>query len=265
MNMSRWLVLILSLSLGACAHTSARNGPEGKDSQVLESSNSRARVHTELAAQYYSRRQYGVASQELQEALQADGSYAPAYNMLGLLHGALLETKEAEANFQRALDMAPQYSEAHNNFGYFLCSQRRYAEALSQFERAWQNPLYVTPEKALANAGQCALHMGNTDEAEQLAKRALVRAPNQPQALVTLADIQFRQGNIAMARGLLSRADGQGGLDAPGLWLAVRVERQAGNRESEAEYGAQLRRRYPESRETAWLLNGQFDKQGDGR
>lgn len=265
MKISRWLVLILSLSLGACAQTSVRGGPEAKDSEVLESSNSRARVHTELAAQYYSRRQYAVAMQELREALQADGAYAPAYNMLGLLHGALLETKEAEANFSRALDLAPHYSEAHNNFGYFLCSQRRYADAQSHFERAWANPLYATPEKALANAGQCALRSGNLVEAERLSKRALVRAPNQSQALETLADIQFRQGNTAMAHSLLNQADGQGGLDAVGLWLAVRVERQAGNREAEAEYGAQLRRRYPESQETAWLLSGQFDKQGDGQ
>jgi type IV pilus assembly protein PilF len=259
---SRFLLLILMLLLSACAQNSPQRNPQGKDSDALESTNSRARVHTELAAQYYSRRQYSVALQELREALQADNSYAPAYNMLGLLHGALLEDREAEENYRHAIDLAPQYSEAHNNFGYFLCERRRYNDALSQFELAWKNPLYATPEKALANAGQCALRMGNLDEAERFSNRALVRAPNQPQALVTLSEIQFRRGNIAVARSLLSQADGQDGLDAAGLWLGVRVERKAGNREAEAEYGAQLRRRYPESQETAWLLSGQYDMQG---
>jgi type IV pilus assembly protein PilF len=263
MKISRFMVLILALVLSACAQNTPQRGPQGKDSEALESSNSRARVHTELAAQYYARHQYAVATQELVDALQADGSYAPAYNMLGLLHGALLEDKEAERNFLRAIELAPQYSEAHNNFGYFLCGQRRYADAQAQFESAWENPLYATPEKALANAGQCALRMGNLDEAERYSKRALVRSPNQSQALVTLAEIQFQRGNTAMARSMLSQADGQGGLDAAGLWLGVRVERKAGNREAEAEYGVQLRRRYPESRETAWLLSGQYDMRGD--
>jgi type IV pilus assembly protein PilF len=215
-------------------------------------------VHTELAAQYYARRQYAVALQELRDALQADSAYAPAFNMLGLLHGALLEDKEAEANFRRAIDLAPQYSEAHNNYGSFLCSQRRYDEALKQFQAAWENPLYSTPEKALANAGQCALRMGNLDEAERYSKRALVRVQNQPQALLTQAEIEFKRGDIAVAHSLLSQADSQGGFDAAGLWLGVRIERKAGNREAEAEYGAQLRRNFPESREAAWLLNGQY-------
>ncbi len=262
---SRFLLLILMLLLSGCTQNPLQPNAQGRDSDMMESTNNRARIHTELGAQYYARNQYSVALQELREALQADSSYAPAYNMLGLLHSALLEDKEAEENYRRAINLAPQYSEAHNNFGYFLCGRQRYDEALNQFELAWKNPLYSTPEKALANAGQCALRMGRLDEAERFSNRALVRAPEQPQALVTLSEIQLRQGNVAVARSLLSRADSQDSLDAAGLWLGVRVERQAGNREAEAEYGARLRRRYPESHEAAWLLSGQYDMQGDKR
>jgi type IV pilus assembly protein PilF len=265
MKASRLAIFTLLVLLSACAQTQTQpqRAAQGMDSDALASTNNRARVHTELAAQYYARRQYNVALEELREAFQADNAYAPAYNMAGLLHAALLEDKEADENFRHALDLAPEYSEAHNNYGYFLCSLGHYPAALSQFEQAWKNPLYATPEKALANAGQCALRMGNLEEAERYSNRALVRAPNQPQALMTLAEIRFRQGNIAMARSLLAQADARGGLDAAGLWLGVRIERKAGNREAEAEYAAQLRRRFPESHETGWMLSGQFDRQGD--
>ena len=229
----------------------------------MATGNARARVHTELAAQYYARRQYPVALQELRKALQANNAYPPTYNMLGLVHASLLENKEAEANFLRAIDLAPHYSDAHNNYGHFLCESQRRAEAMEHLELAWKNPLYATPEKALANAGHCALRNGDLAEAERLAQRALVRVSNQPQALTTLAEIQYRRGNIAMAKSSLRIVEAQGGLDASALWLALRLERQAGNREAEAAYGLQLRRYHPESQETAWLLNGQFNMPGE--
>lgn len=259
MKANRLLILALALLLGACAQMPNSAPSQGKDTDAMESVNNRARVHTELAAQYYTRRQYSVALQEIREAMQADNSYAPAYMVLGLVHEALLEDKDAEDSFRRAIDIAPQYSEAHNNYGFFLCSHKRYKEAMDQFESAWRNPLYATPETALANAGQCALRQGDIDQAENFTRRALVRAPNQGQALETLAEIQYRQGNLPMARATLSKVADPSGLDAAGLWVGVRVERKLGNREAEAEYGAQLRRRFPEAKETSWLLNGQFD------
>jgi type IV pilus assembly protein PilF len=252
-------VLALSLLLAACAHQS---GSRSKDADGVETVNARARVHTELAAQYYARRQYPVALQELREAIQADASYAPVYNTLALVHASLLEDKEAEDNFRHAIDLAPQYSEAHNNYGRFLCGLKRRTEAMQHFELAWKNPLYATPEMALANAGQCALRSGDLAEAERFAQRALVRVGNQPTALSTIAEIQYRRGNMPMARASLQKVEAQGGLDASGLWLALKLERLAGNREAEANYGLQLRRYYPESQETAWLLNSQFGMPG---
>lgn len=254
-----WLLVLVPLCLAGCAPTSQTYGG---DSAGVETTSARARVHTELGAQYYARRQYPIALQELREALQADSGYAPVYNMLGLVHAALLEDKEADGYFRRAIELAPHYSEAHNNYGHFLCSRQRTAEAMQHFELAWKNPLYATPEKALANAGQCALRSGDLAEAERYAQRALIRAGNQPQALATMAEIQFRRGNTVLARSQLLQLEAQGGLDAASLWLGVRLERAAGNREAEANYGLQLRRYHPEAQETAWLLGGRYDMPG---
>lgn len=265
MKANRFLLVFLPLMLAACSQmpvTAQNHG--GRDTEVLDSVNPKAKIHTELAAQYYARRQYSVALEELRQALNADSNYAPAYNMLGLLHDALLEYKEADDSFKHAISLAPMYSEAHNNYGYFLCSRKRYEEALAQFELAWKNPLYATPEMALGNASMCALRMGKQDEAENYARRALIRDPNQSTALLTLAEVQFHHGNIPMARSLINQADSQERLGASGLWLAIRVERQSGNREAAAEYAARLRREFPNSDETGWLLAGQFDKQ-EGR
>lgn len=255
------LSLTLALLLGACAQTPTNNATQnGKDTDMLEAVNTRARVHTELAAQYYSRKQYAVSLEEIRVALQADNSYAPAYMMRGLVHEALLEDKEAEESYRRAIRLAPEYSEAHNNYGYFLCKHGRYDEAMAEFETAWKNPLYSTPERALANAGQCAMRKGDIEQAANFTRRALVRAPDQIQALLTLAEIQYHQGDYKMAHATLGRLNNRDMLDAQGLWMGVKLEHKLGNREAEAEYGAMLRNRYPEAQETSWLLSGQFDR-----
>lgn len=254
--------LILAAFLAAGC---AGQQPVGSDSPEARSSsedNPGARIHTELGAGYFSRGQHAIALQELRKALEADTGYAPAYNILGLVHGDLREDKQAEDNFRRAIALSPNYSEAHNNFGMFLCQRGRVPESLARFEAALTNPLYATPEKALANAGICSLEKGDLAQAEIYFIRALKRAPNQVSAQLGMAEVHYRNGRWLAARGLLRQAGASHELNAHGLWLGVRVERRLGDREDEASYGAQLRRRFPESMQTQWLITGQYDQAG---
>ena len=259
-GMATPLFLAAILLAGCAGQQSLGNAsPEVRSSR---DDNPQARIHTELGASYYARGQYAVAMRELQKAREADSGYAPAYNILGLVHGELREDKQAEENFRRAIELSPNYSEAHNNFGLFLCRRGRLPESLERFEAALANPLYATPEIALSNAGACALEKGDPAKAEVYFIRALKRAPNQLSALVGMAEVQFRDGRWLAARGLLRQASEANELGAQALWLGVRVERRMGDREAEASYVAQLRRRFPESLQTQWLITGQYDQAG---
>jgi type IV pilus assembly protein PilF len=133
MKLIRLLVLLPFLMLAGCQHQPAGRSSEADGTRSVSNS---ARIHTELAALYYARRQYSVALQEVREAMAADSGYAPAYNVLALVHTALLEDKEAEENFRRSISLSPQYSEAHNNFAIFLCDRKRRPEAMQHFEVA---------------------------------------------------------------------------------------------------------------------------------
>jgi type IV pilus assembly protein PilF len=261
-NSRSGLSLFLLLGLMACAQ--APTTPESGRPELVSAreENYQAKVHTDLAVQYYLLRKHAVALQESQIALKADPRYARAYNLLGLVYGDLGEDAQAEANFRRAIELSPQYSEARNDFGYFLCQRGRYDESIVQFDAALTNTLYATPEKALANAGYCLLRKGDLARAEGYVNRALARAPGQPMAIYAMAELQYGLGNPIGARNRLRQLMESGELDASGLWLGVRVERMLGNRESEANYASQLRRRYPESKETRWLFNGQYDMPG---
>ncbi|MDO9226675.1 MAG: type IV pilus biogenesis/stability protein PilW [Pseudomonadota bacterium] len=251
----------LLLALAGCAAPQApmQSSPE---TRPASRSDIRAQVHTDLAANYYLREQYAVSLQELTAALKVDSGYAPAYNMLGLVHGALREDARAEENFRRALERSPQYSEAHNNFGLFLCQRKRMKEARERFESALNNPLYASPEKALSNAGACSLEQGDLDAAEMYYKRATLRAPNHASAQLGLAEVNYRQGRWLAARVMLRQLTEQSEVGAQALWLGVRIERRLGDREAEANYGAQLRRRFPVSMQTQWLITGQYDEMG---
>jgi type IV pilus assembly protein PilF len=220
----------------------------------------RAELHTQLGAGYYELRNYSVALEELNEALRADPNHGPAYNMLGLVYMTLKEDAAAEQNFDRALRINPLDSDANNNYGWFLCQRNRYAEGIKRFMEAVKNPLYQTPDKSFVNAGMCARTAGDEAAAAQYFERALDVLPTQPQALYQLADIAFRRGDLATAKQYLTRLTRTGSsFNAEALWLALRVERLLGDREAEASYGLQLRRNFPNSRETQALLNRQYE------
>jgi type IV pilus assembly protein PilF len=260
--MKQALALLILLSLVSCASVPPGGAGAAAESAPTGSDLNRAKVHTELGAGYYSRGQYGVALNELNIALAAESSYAPAYNILGLVRAELREDKEAEEAFRRAISIQPQYAEALNNYGLFLCQRGRVEDALARFESALSNPLYSTPEKALSNAGACALSKGDLAKAEVYYMRALRRAPNLGNALLGMAEVDFRSQRLLAARGKLRQLSNGEAMNAQALWLGVRVERALGDRVAENSYGAQLQRRFPEAMQTQWLIMGQYDQTG---
>lgn len=241
-------ILLLALAISGCA------SKQGGTTQTLAS----AKVHTELAALYYERAQLGIALDELRQALSAEPDYAPAYNVRGLVHMALREDKEAEEDFLHSLQLDVINSEAHNNYGWFLCQRGRERESVKQFLAALKNPLYTTPEKAYLNAGVCSRKAGEMKDAEEFLQKALLLHPGMPEALLGMAELDFANGNYAAAKADFARfaQDDPTNLSADNLWLAIRIQRKLGDKNAEDSYALQLRKRFPDSRETQLMLQG---------
>ncbi len=230
-----------------------------KSGETTTRSQTRAKVHTELGELYYERAQLGVALDELRKALLSDPDYAPAYSVRGLVHMALREDKEAEEDFQHSLRLDSINSEAHNNYGWFLCQRGRERESVKQFLAALKNPLYATPEKAYLNAGVCSRKAGEMKDAEEFLQKALLLQPNMPEAQLGMAELNFANGDYVAAKSNFTHfAQGAtANLTAENLWLAVRIERKLGDRNAEDSYALQLRKRFPDSRETQLMLQRQ--------
>lgn len=219
----------------------------------------RARIHTELAAGYFSLGNLSVALEEAAIALRADANYGPAHNIAGLVYGALKEDRLAEHHFAQALRINPLDSDANNNYGWYLCQRRREEEGLKYLMAALRNPLYENADRTYINAGLCAGQRGDFESAGQYFQSALKVRPNHPQALFHLTRIAFERGDYAAAKNYLDRLTQLVALNAEALWLGVRIARKLNDRESESSYAAQLRNRFPESRETQALLSGRYE------
>jgi len=239
------LVLIIVLSMTACS-TTHRSG----NSRLQDS----AKIHTELAALYYERGQLGVALDELKKALSAEPNYAPAFNVRGLVHMFLHENIEAKEDFLHSLKLDVNDSNTNNNYGWFLCQNGHERESVKHFLAAIKNPLYRTPEKALLNAGICSKKAGDMQEAEGFVQKALLLRPTMPEAQLEMAKLNFTKHDYIAAKSNFSQFAKNTNLTAENLWLALRIERKLGDQSAVESYALQLRKRFPDSRETQLML-----------
>jgi len=252
--------MTLLLLLAACAGTAPPEGPDTRTitGEVGEPRN-RARIHTDLATAYFERGNMGVALEELRIAVAADGSYAPAHSMLGLVYMDLREESLAAQSFERALRLAPNDADINHNYGVFLCHTKREPDSIKYFMQAIKNPLYSAPWRSYSAAGVCTLRTSNPRDAEQYFERALRLEPDEPASLLNLGQIRYGQGKLDEARRLVSRYNKLADPSAESLWLALRIERRSGQRVAEQSYANQLRRRFPASAEYQALQRGKFD------
>jgi type IV pilus assembly protein PilF len=108
------------------------------------------------------------------------------------------------------------------------------------------------------NAGICSLRMGEETAAEAWFQRSFQADPRNPVALYNLGEIYLKRRDLERARFYTQRLTSSFEPTAQVLWLALRVERLAGDRDAEASFATQLRRRFPGSPEAALLAAGRY-------
>ena len=216
-----------------------------------------AAINVRLGVNYLNRGELRLAKIKLDRALEQKPDLPEAHWTYALLQQRLGEPRLAETHFKKALALDPKDALARNNYGVFLCAQDRIDEALKEFERAYRNPLYETPEAALTNAGSCQKKAGDQPQAERLYRIALDKNPNYGTALLKMAELSYEQGLYVPAQAFLRRYTKAQGESANALWLQIQTEQRLGNAESAAALGTRLKARFPESAETARYLQGQ--------
>jgi type IV pilus assembly protein PilF len=223
----------------------------------------RASIRLQLAVSYYQDHKYDVALDEIKQALVIEPQLAEAYGLRGLVYDAMGEQVLAEANFKRALSIAPSSPELANNYGSYLCQNNRAAESIAWFDKALANRTYTSPVSALVNAGRCSLKIKHNDAAEHYLLDALRLAPDLPQVNADLARIYYDRHDMTRAGFFINRLTTVSKLDSLSpevLWLAIRIEHKLGDRTTESTLVSTLSKHYPGSRELADFQHGAFDE-----
>lgn len=256
------LVACVAVLMAACAGpaSSPGSGQEIRTESDQTDTDRRARARFELATAYFSRGQMEVALDEVKQALAARPDMAEAYNLRGLIYSNLNEATLAEESFRRALQLNGRDADAMHNYGFFLCQQRRYADAEIQFTNALAQPQYRDVIRTLLAQGVCQARAGQLEAAERSLQRAYELDAANPFIAYNLTEVLYRRGNYERARFYIRRVNLQREQSsAQTLWLAMRIEQKLGNARGVDEFGAQLRSRYPTAPETLAYERGRFD------
>ncbi len=103
----------------------------------------------------------------------------------------------AERDYQRALQLKPDYAEAHCNFGTLLLQMRRVDQAMMEFQKALQlKPDYAEADNHL---GLALLQRGKVDEAIACYQKALAINPGYAAARKNLDKALLQKQRAAQA------------------------------------------------------------------
>jgi serine/threonine protein kinase/tetratricopeptide (TPR) repeat protein len=153
------------------AEANARRAVE-LDSEMPAAYVTLARIHDVSA-------KHELALQEFQQALHFDRLNVPAMTGLARSYERSGRIAEAEAMFQRAIALRPNAWDAYNAYALFCRRQKRYEQAITQYQKALQ----LTPDNAqvLANLGSVYIDEGNLQlfpKAEQSLQHSIGIAPS---------------------------------------------------------------------------------------
>ena len=177
----KYLVILTTLTvlLTACQSTSQNTTSvyQGTDpSQRKRDKMELAQARTALAGQYINQRQLDAAKRQLDEAIEAQPNYAPAYDMMGNLlkiEGSPSNIANAEKYFKKAISLDPDFIQARNNYGVYLSELGRHQEAIEQFNIAGSTLGYHNRAGALENLGLTYQKMNNPKAAEMAFNKAI--------------------------------------------------------------------------------------------
>jgi tetratricopeptide (TPR) repeat protein len=151
-------------------------------------------AHTDLGTILTQRGQLDEAMAEFQKALEIEPDYEHAHRNLGALLASVGRLDEGIGHLRKALEINPNYSDAHNNLGIALRDQGNIDAAIAEFRKALESNLDNTA--AYNNLATVLLSLGRVDEAVVLYRKALAIDPQMAEFHYSLAKALAKQGKL---------------------------------------------------------------------
>lgn len=188
-----------------------------------------------VAEDYVLLNDYADAQKWMSRSVEMNGGDPDAWYALGRIYYTQNLFAKAEGCFLRTLALRPQDERAENNLGLTYEALYKIKEATAAYRNAirWQDTKYPD-EQPYLNLGVLLRHQGKTEEAESLLRRALEIAPNDPKALMEIAQVHVTMHRMADAELELRKAAKLAPKDAAIHFQLGRVLRKEGKAEEAA-------------------------------
>ncbi|KAA6119807.1 tetratricopeptide repeat protein [Cupriavidus cauae] len=248
--------------------TPGQQAPQARDaSPTPADARERAALRLQLATQYLQAGQGAIALDEARQAIALDPALTDAYHVQALAQMALRRPAEAEQSFRAALSRRQDDGDLLNNYGWLLCEQGRYAEGLAQLQRAVTAAVTASSSggaaRMLTSLGACQLRQGDLESAHRSLTSALARpdttaaadsadAATRAAAHTQLGLLYWKQGDLPRARAEVAQVNAGRFATPASLWLGARIAHREGDAAAQQALLAQLHRRFPDSRESAY-------------
>jgi tetratricopeptide (TPR) repeat protein len=190
-------VILMALIFCACAQTSYWRNSESLWTHTLACTSDNFIAHNNLGNALLKMGSVDEAIIQYQKALQIKPDFAEAHNNLGNILLQQGKVDEAIAHCQRALQINPDSPEAHNNLGNALLQQGKMDDAIAQYQKVLQ----IKPDSAKAhnNLGSALLQKGGMDEAIAHYQMALQIEPDFAEAHNNLDNALLLKGRVLEA------------------------------------------------------------------
>lgn len=152
-----------------------------------------------MGLSFYTDGRFPEAVQHFGAAYEADTSRFDVLMHLSLAHFKLEHFNEAEKLMLRACSQEPKYSECWNNLSAIYLKMNRFTDAEKSARRALENPVYQTPEIALANLARANLAQGKLKDAEKNISQAIRLNGDLCQQRLVLAKIRLENKDVEAA------------------------------------------------------------------
>lgn len=241
-----WVLIVLTLLLSACVNVQKMEHEKEIDDA--------AKTRVKAAMAYLRYDQPNEAKRHLADALALRPKSPMVQNGLAMLYRYMHDATSEEEHLKLAIKYDGNYSPARNNYGVMLSGQKRYKEAIKQFQIAASDLDNASSGLAYANLGRCYELLGNDDKAIWAYQKAMLLNSAGADVYLNLTNIYFQRKDYPSAQhyyDTYTKIKNPQGPD--GLWLGIQLADKTNNRNARASYELALKNLYPDSAQyKAW-------------
>lgn len=247
MKIKKLLTVLMVGLLTACATSDEKKITyiEPEKVELDRTAEDRAKTLTDLGLAYYQLGKYDYALDNLERSLKLDISNAVTYQVIALINERGNKPVEAQLYFDKALKLAPKSFDILTSYAVFLYQQQRRDEALIEFNTIANAPFYRKKWVAYTYLGYYDLKNKQVKEAEKRFYFALKMNKAYGPALMEMAKIRYKKGEMMSARAYIERYFSETGKTHKGLQLAIKIENALESYDMSEEYQLQLKRKFP--------------------